>query len=103
MVIDGFLPGAIIGRSEPVNDIGLRSFTTMCWMSIADLTLRGGLTNAMVELPANTEFNLGRRIGLGDGIPEYKVSVKQFTLYFENDMRCCGQTKRLISTILCAA
>lgn len=93
MVIDGFLPEPIIGRSEPVNDMGLLSFTTMCCMSMADLTLRGGFTKAMVELPANTEFNRGRRIGLGDGIPEYKVSVKQFTLYFENDIRCCEQIK----------
>lgn len=69
-MMDGFLPEPTMGIMEPVRENGLRSFTTMCWISIADLTLRGGDTNAMVELPTNTELRRGLLIGLGDVIPE---------------------------------
>jgi hypothetical protein len=72
----------------PVSDVGLCSFTTKCWMSMADLTRRGGgFRKAIVELPTNTEFCLGRRI-MGDGRAD-KGSVMALTLYFEKDILCC--------------
>lgn len=55
---------------------------------MADLTrLGGGFNIAIVELPTNTEFCLGRRI-MGDGRAD-NGSVKAFTLYLENDILCC--------------
>ena len=55
---------------------------------MADLTRRGGgFKMAIVELPTNTEFCLGRRI-MGDGRAD-KGSVMALTLYFEKDILCC--------------
>lgn len=55
---------------------------------MADLTRRGGGFKIAIAagLPTNTEFCLGRRI-IGDGNAD-NGSVKAFTLYLENDIRC---------------
>lgn len=75
----------------PVSDVGLCSLTTICCISIADLTRRGGgFRMAIVELPTNTEFCLGLRI-MGDGRAD-KGSVMALTLYFENDILCCKRS-----------
>lgn len=78
-----------IGKRElhPLSDWGLYSDIIRCWMSIADLALRGGFITATVD-PTNTEFCLGRCKGLGDDSWVYR-GLSQFTLYFEKDIRCC--------------
>lgn len=72
-----------------MNEIGVLSFTIMCWISMADFTLLGGLTKAKLGLHVKTEFCLGLlKAWLGEGAVEYKASVRQLTLYFEKDILC---------------